>query len=502
MLARFRYFALSAIRHATLQAIRHATLRVILQSSQKRFLLIVLGGALLLRLLMVAAVGIPQNEELYEQGGIAENIYKGHGFSFHAWYIYTSLQEERRAVMREAPTFLSANQPPMYPAIIAGTYFLFGQTPHARLFLVLLDCCLGMLSVWLVYQITLEARLYEMFEGIASEHILPHDEAIARLAAVMGACFLPAAHAATKILALVPSVFVALLAMWAVVRAARVWSLASSACLGVAFGFLMMTRSEAMLLFAVLVVVLLAGHISEHGFVNGASSAAILHSVRNGAIAILVCAVVIAPWTWRNYTLFHRFMPTISRAWHEIWRGNNALFEGSIYRIRGVEGEQFLSACDTLRNRHILQRLDSLPYNQAFEPKMDDIFKEESLAYMKANPVRTTAMTLLKAGEIWMFDMFYSKTRHPAYLLTVLPWTICAMTGLVALWRRRIRAGAWRAHQSLLLWCCSCIYAYYTAIFGITFYMVRYQIYFVSLLMPFVGLGAWFFLHGKEVRVK
>jgi hypothetical protein len=190
----------------------------------------------------------------------------------------------------------------------------------------------------------------------------------------------------------------------------------------------------------------------------------------------------------------------VSRPWHEIWRGNNQLFVGSYYRIRNVEQESVLYASDTLHNRALMARLDSLPYNQDFEVRADSIFKEEAIAYIVQNPVQTAAMTALKASQIWTIDGFYSKTRQLGYILCVLPWSLCAVLGFGTLWRSSVRTRDFRVIAPLI--CLSAIAAYYTAVFGLTFFVVRYQIYFISLLTPVAGIGAWLFVNRFNSRFK
>lgn len=431
-------------------------------SSRAQFLLAAAVLAFCTRLVMVLAVGETHSPPAFlcEQGEIARNIYRGHGYSFHAHYIYTSLMPERQAIMQEPPQFLTANQPPLFTYVFYGIFSIFGDTPAALMAEMLLNCCLAALMPLLLYRIAIA------FAG----------DAEARLSVLCFILYLPGAHSAAKHLGAVLTFAVALFAVYALVRTVQQKTLLSALLFGISLGVWALIRSEAMLLGVVLIFLVALLHVRQESMRN------VL--VQSG-IALVAMMLVLAPWTYRNYHLFGRVMPTVSRAWHEIWKGNNPLFQGSLYRGSGKEIEQVFAG-DTLINRRICMRLDSIPYNQAFEPRQDDIFKEEAIAYVKAHPVKTLAMTMLKAVELWTFDFFYEKTRHPAYILMTLPFTLLAALGLIVAYKHRGTTST-----APLFWCFACIYAYYTAIFGVTFLMVRYQVYFVSLLLPFTGLGVW-----------
>lgn len=431
-------------------------------SSRTQFLLAAVILTFCTRLVMVLAFGETHSPPAFlcEQGEIARNIYRGHGYSFHAQYIYTSLMPERRAIMQEPPQFLTANQPPLFTYVFYGIFSIFGDTPAALMAEMLLNCCLAALMPLLLYRIVMA------FAG----------DAEARLSVLCFIVYLPGAHSAAKHLGAVLTFAVALFAVYALVRTMQQRTPLSALIFGISLGIWALIRSEAMLLGVVLIFLVALLHFRQES----------MRSVlMQSGIALVAMVLILAPWTYRNYQLFGRVMPTVSRAWHEIWKGNNPLFQGSLYRGSGKEIEQVFAG-DTLINRRICMRLDSIPYNQAFEPRQDDVFKEEAIAYVKAHPGKTLAMTILKAVELWTFDFFYEKTRHPAYILLTLPFTLCAAIGLIVAYRRRSSTNT--IH---FFWCFACIYAYYTAIFGVTFLMVRYQVYFVSLLLPFVGLGVW-----------
>lgn len=434
---------------------------------RKQFLGGILIIALLIRLGMVITFGETKSPPLYEQGEIARNMYHGHGFSFHAWYMYTSLLPERREIMRQPPQFETANQPPLYTFLFYYFFCLFGDTSAVLLTIMLFNCLIGAITPLIVYWIAQEFS----------------SEEEARLSALFCMFFLPGAQTVAKFLGTTFFILIGLCAIYALIRAVREMTLKTTFLLGVSLGLWSLIRSEAMLLGLFLILAVAFSHLRQQGF-----RFIVLYS----GITLLIMALFLTPWTYRNYYLFERLIPTVSRPWHEIWKGNNALFEGSLYGASGEEKNQ-LFAGDTLVNRRICIRLDSIPYNQAFEPTMDDVFKEEAMSYIQSHPVRTLQMTALKAAELWTFDFFYEKTRHFTYILSILPFTICAAIGLITLYQRRHIVGIYPIWLCLLL-----IYGYYTAIFGITFYMVRYQVYFVSLLLPLSGIGAWQLIQSRK----
>ncbi len=452
--------------------------RTIIDANLRIFLVWIAAAALVLRLGVVLVFGNTTNPEMYEHGAIARNLYNGHGFSFHATYIYTSLLPERQELMRQPPQFETANQPPVNPYIIYAVFLLLGDTSAALIVLMLLNCVLSAATPVVIYY---TAKL------IAKE-----DEA--RWSAVLMTFFLPGAFSVATFSGTALYTLVGVGVLYYVLQALNgdgtTVNIRNAGVLGIGSGLLTMLRSEFMLLGLLLMLYVVVVRWRQQGM---------MPALQFGAIGFIIFALCIAPWTIRNYHLFGRFIPTVSRPWHEIWRGNNALFEGSAMALNGRD--YYLAAGDTLISRHISVRLDSLQYDQSFEPNMNDVFKDETIQYIRQHPWRTIQMTIEKALFLWTFEPYYSRSRNPLYLVFILPLLCCSFVGMIEYWRRS------RASQYFAAWICLMgIYLYYTGIFSVTFILPRYQIYFISLMMPVAGLGSvriarqiagW--VHGKNL---
>jgi hypothetical protein len=275
-------------------AFPHFFLRRLWQLSNRQFLVSVVVGGLLLRLGMVAASSIPNDGDVYEQGSLARNITAGYNFSYHAWYIYTSLKPERREMMRQPPTTLSANQPPIYPFLLSWAYQFFGDHSKAHLAMMLLDCILGAVSALLVYWIVRESRLLDDAADVHRADASSLERA-ARTAAILFAVFLPGANAVVKVLAIVPSIFVALCAIWCLMRAVNQTNFRNAALLGFSLGLWTMMRSEALFLSAILMVTVMIIWMYKNGENGKFTYRNLAFVVRFASITVLCYAAVMLP---------------------------------------------------------------------------------------------------------------------------------------------------------------------------------------------------------------
>ena len=59
-----------------------------------------------------------------------------------------------------------------------------------------------------------------------------------------------------------------------------------------------------------------------------------------GAGALLLgCALIVGPWTHRNYRLFHELIPISTSGWFNLWQGNTPQSRDEVYRIADEIGE-------------------------------------------------------------------------------------------------------------------------------------------------------------------
>lgn len=94
---------------------------------------------------------------------------------------------------------------------------------------------------------------------------------------------------------------------------------ANAALLGVAGAFAVLTRPTALLMLILVFIAALA-----------------LRRYKQAA-ALLFCSVlVIAPWTLRNYSVYHSFILTTAAGGYDLWMGNNAGADGGAHPTREI----------------------------------------------------------------------------------------------------------------------------------------------------------------------
>lgn len=184
------------------------------------------------------------------------------------------------AVVHGGPTAL---RPPLFPAVLAGVYRLVGDSPQAGR---VLEALLGACAVWLVGLIA--SRLWSARVGL--------------VAAAIAAVFPPLVLVGSSLLS--EPLFIALVlgAVWAalVFRAGGRFRWAASA--GALVGLASLTRGNGFLL--VVPVGLLTFHRPRRSW----------NAFRAPALVVTAAVLVLVPWTVRNLSAFHRFVPLTTEA--------------------------------------------------------------------------------------------------------------------------------------------------------------------------------------------
>ena len=250
------------------------------------WLLLILAVALAVRLAVVAATAhqTPQ----YDAGD-----YDRHGASIAAGHGYP-------ATVIAEPGGASALRPPTYPYLLAAVYALAGHHVTAGR---VLGALLGVLAVLLLY---LVARAV-------------WDERVALLAAALAAVFPPLVMLNASLVS--ESLFVPLElgVILAVLRfRGRGGSLLWAVLVGVLCGLAALTREVAL----VLVVPAVIGVWTSRPALSW-------RALRAPALVVLATAVVIAPWTIRNVSRFHRFVPIATQ--------DGLLLAGSYNRVTAAD---------------------------------------------------------------------------------------------------------------------------------------------------------------------
>lgn len=421
-----------------------------------KFCWIVFVLALIVRLFVILVAGDTTHPMTFEHGDIAHNLYTDHGYAMH--WPYHAQDPTRVALMDQPPQYESSYQPPVNPYLMFWTYSIFGETPSAFLVLMFLySICNSLLSP-VIYKTLRE------FAGDSS----------ARTGALIAALFLPAAFSVTTFSGSpLYMVAVAIMILYGL-RTARTPNWKNYLLLGMWCGISMLMRSEV---FALSFVVIAAATIL-------AAKRTDLKKLFWPAVVAASCSLaIIAPWTIRNYNLFHKFVPIVDRPWHEIWRGNNEFSTPSGYQSTNVA-----VWLDVRLFPRLVRIADSIPYDQRFVIRLDSVFRHEALTYMEQHPVQTVELGVRKVLMLLTYSPYSpGRSGHRLawlYPLSMLLVTIPTLVGLIHVLRQTRHSEGWNAGVLYTIFL-----LYYCAISFVTFVLPRYQIYVFVVLIPMATIG-------------
>jgi len=237
---------------------------------------------------------------LNETGNIAYSLAAGHGFSSPYW-------------QETGPT---AWLTPVYPALVAGVFMVFGiHTAHSFFAIVSLNI---------------------LFSAAACVPIFYAGKRVGGLAVASGAAWLWAIFPNAI---MIPYEWVWDTSLAALLTAMILWTtieLADSQCVrgwylyGLLWGFALMTNPSLGSLLPVLL-----GWVAYRGFQQGRLR--LSRPLLACGIAVLCCM----PWTVRNYLAFHRFIPLRSNFPFELWLGNNEQFDEQSQIVPAADPERF-----------------------------------------------------------------------------------------------------------------------------------------------------------------
>jgi hypothetical protein len=139
------------------------------------------------------------------------------------------------------------------------------------------------------------------------------------------------------------------------------------------------------------------------------------------AVALVAAFFVIAPWTARNYTVFHRLIPVANSEGYNLFKGFNPEANGSGYWVdhNGVA------------ERQLGRELNALPKNDNYENALEDVYYNAAIHYMKLHPLRSfLVLPVYKAALFWIYDAPEPKTHELLYQLQFWPSFVLSIIGL------------------------------------------------------------------------
>jgi hypothetical protein len=349
------------------------------RSTAKLHLLPIVAGALALRLIVVVLVAHAHSGGLAswffgqttELGRLAESLRTGHGLSSPFG----------------GETGPSAFLAPGYPAIVAVVFALF--RPYSTASAIALMCLQTLFGVAAVFVLM---RLSQRLFGSSAANI-----AGTILAISPPALFLPTLFWETSLSILLATTLAQVAIVCAGSPTLRNWMIAGT-----------LAASALAVNPSLLPIIICCFGWSIYITASRPSFAP--------AAGLLLCVILLTPWTIRNYRELHVFIPFRSNVGYELWQGNRP----------GADGF-FVADLHPNTSSREFQRYESLG-EVAYMREKSTI----AITAIKENPRRFAALTSKRIFDFWTGLQRDYAALVVAYIVLV---SVAGFTGLFLLWR-------------------------------------------------------------------
>lgn len=389
------------------------------------------GTAALLLLalgLRVAAVVVLSGEHrgpiTYEHGEIAENLLAGRGFTV------TFLGSE-------GPT---SQQAPLYPALLALLYALFGAGSTAAIVtLQLLQCLAGTLLVWCVLQLGWQ--------------LLPEQRVAGWCAAWVAALYPTHIYMVTHV-QVAPWAALLLTALCLAVCAPRFHRRRRGALwLGLLGGLLLLVEP----ILALALPILAGWDYLRERQLRGTPNWLVPAAMGRVGLFAGVTLLVIAPWLVRNYRVHGEFVFIKSTFGYAFWQGNNAASWGTDKipkpsaaemrrqhdgRLADMDRAHWEARHETLYIDDVLLKPQGYAeFAGLSEPARARLLGNRAWTFIEEHPARYARLCLDRLRYFLLFDETNPKAAHPIYRASTVVWLVLTFVGLLV--ARRHGAMVW-----------------------------------------------------------
>lgn len=265
---------------------------------------------------------------------VAINLINGRGFSWNG----------------DEPT---ATWGPLYPGLVAAMYMAFGQNPEP---VYILNIVLAVLTGYLIY-------------GIGC--ILISSRFLSALAVAVMALYFPLVQDSVKLLTEVPFTFLLAATLFLTLRTLQKQRVRDFFGIGIVAGVAALCRPIMIVMPALLFFVLLLCYRPNKRLI-----------ITGTALLSLGMALLITPWTIRNYMVFHELVPISSAG-------------GVVFYAGNYEGQWGAPGCTW--PPHIQKFMDTNPS----EAEVSKFLTRETVKDIKADPPRSVRLAGLKFLRFW-----------------------------------------------------------------------------------------------------
>jgi hypothetical protein len=231
-----------------------------------------------------------------------------------------------------------------------------------------------------------------------------------------------------------------------------------SVLVGLLYGIAMLVRGEYLVLIGAIYLCSLINH----------------RQWKMTAVAVVAAFVIVAPWTARNYAVFHRFIPVCTEASLILFYGYNPETNGDVKSV-DISG---------ISERVLGRQLDAVPLDRNYEIASLDVYYNAAIEYMKSHPLRSfVVLPIYKAALLWIYDVYDPVTHRVLYQLQFWPLFVLSIIGLVM--SARSGCFAWPDHRTVLV-----LFGFHTLMMMSFDVNARYRMDLEPFLYAFAAVGA------------
>jgi hypothetical protein len=373
-------------------------------------------------------------------GQMVWQIVEGQGVPGHATYVY--------------PTAFVA---PFLIFVWMGLFLVFGVTKLALAMMTALNVLTGVGIVY--YSIRVARALFG-------------SEVVAFLVGIIMALH-PVFVFSVATYHIVNVYILLLLIMFDLTLSTRRQTYAASVLVGVLAGIVALVRTEYLVLGGAMIL----GSLITH------------RRWKMTAVAAVAAFVVIAPWTARNYSVFHRLIPISTPVGQYLFKGFNSEANGS--------GKWMDN--NWVEERLLGRELDAVPLNRNYEVARDKVFYDAAVDYMKSHPLRSfVVLPMYKVALFWIYDFYEPTTHQLLYQLQFWPLFVLSIVGLAV----AAHSGCFARpdHRTVLI-----LFAFQTLLMISYAVHARYRMNVEPFLYAYAAVGAvglWGWLRQRQLTLR
>lgn len=381
----------------------------------------IIALAIIVRIIFIFSFTDLKRDYYWEYGEIAKNVIHGNGYSLF-YFNGDKLAHKYSPGIEILP---SAYMPPGYVAFLIP-FMLINDLVARNILILLIQVLISVGSICLIYIYT-----KKYFSDVSA------------LITVVIISFLPEfIYAVTSYTPTVIYHFLIILLLLQFKEYHDKPQKKKLIFIGLIASVLIYFRSE----FLLAIIILLIPFIIQKKFVQS-------------LIIMSVVIISLFPWTYRNYSVFHEFIPLTTSGGLNFYRGNNA--EGL-----GSWGNE-------ITNKEII----NLKRDKNFELNLNRLYLTNAFIYIKNNPGPTIQDMFVKIYHLWVIDISDARSYLWTYIAPTILILVLFIYGFFI-------SFSWRRNDYIYLF-----FIYSTIIAAIFFTLPRYQTMMKIMLIPFAAYG-------------